>query len=97
MRDQAKELGIGGHCLLPALTDPLVIARAVETVRTTIREADLRRVCAEAGLLDVGITQAEARELAEILDQRRKDLGDLVTANRPAFVGVPAGAWPLVI
>lgn len=95
LRGVSADLGIGGHCLAAALTDGDAIARAVDNVRNTIRDLDARRICTEAGLLDIGLSPAEAREVAEILNQRRRELGDLVSRNKAAFPNVHS--WPALI
>lgn len=84
------------HCLLDHLSDGAEMVSAIDRVRSTIREVDIKRICDEAGLLELGLTKGEARQAADWLIKRKQTLGDIVAANRASFTGIASGAWPLL-
>jgi hypothetical protein len=96
-----NSLGVLGppnrHCLLDVIDSADRVVRAVEKVRSTMRTVDVARICREAGLLEIGLTVGEARILGKWMIDRAQRLGDLVTANRAQFRGIPAADWPIVI
>ncbi len=81
------------HCLLDHITDVRTIRAATEMASREVRDSAIRRICAEAARLRVGLTSSDANALADLLIIRRDNLRTIIERDAASFRGIPTGDW----
>lgn len=86
----AGQLGIGGHCLAPLVSDVQLISSWIERINA-IPEFYIRGLLEEC--VTVGLPDAEVNGCLQHLLTRRQHLLALIKAHPANFPAVPANQW----
>jgi hypothetical protein len=99
LRDALVVDGTGGgnrHCLLDRLTDAMAVKRAIDITQREVRDLAVRRVCADAEKLGIGLAKGEGAMLADRIVSRRERLDVIIRGSLTQFRAIPVADWGLI-